>query len=81
MEYPVIDMKKTGQRLKLLGKEHNTSVRDIQEYLGLASVQSIYDWYHARTLPSLDHLLALSYLWCTSMENLLVIKEERSSLL
>lgn len=81
MEYPVIDMKRTGQRLKLLGKEHNTSVRDIQEYLGLASVQSIYDWYHARTLPSLDHLLALSHLWCTSMENMLVIKEERSSLL
>lgn len=81
MGYPVIDMNKTGQRLKLLGKQHNTSVREIQQYLGLASVQSIYDWYHARTLPSLDHLLALSYLWRTSMENMLVIKEERSSVL
>lgn len=80
MKYPVINMKRTGQRLKLLGIKNNTSVRQIQEYLGLASVQSVYDWYHAKTLPSLDHLLALSYLWCTTMENILVI-EERSSVL
>ena len=79
MEYLVIDMERTGEHLKSLSHEKNTSVRDIQKYLGLASVQSVYDWFHARTLPSLDHLLALGYLWDVQMENILVTRKlERS---
>ena len=41
MEYFVINMEKTGERIKYLSKERNTSVRQIKEYLGLESVQSI----------------------------------------
>ncbi len=72
MNYFVIDMEKTGERIRSLSREKNTSVRDIQEYLDLASVQSVYDWFHARTLPSVDHLLALGHLWEMHMENILV---------
>lgn len=72
MEYFVIDMEKTGERLRGLSKEKNTSVREIKEYLGLESVQSVYDWFHARTLPTVDHLFALGRLWDINMENILV---------
>lgn len=72
MEYFVIDMEKTGERLRCLSKEKNTSVREIKEYLGLESVQSVYDWFHARTLPTVDHLFALGRLWDINMENILV---------
>lgn len=72
MEYFVIDMEKTGERLKCLSKEKNTSVREIKEYLGLESVQSVYDWFHARTLPTVDHLFALGRLWDIGMESILV---------
>lgn len=72
MEYFVIDMEKTGERLKNLSKERNTSVREIKEYLGLESVQSVYDWFHARTLPTIDHLFALGRLWDMGMENIIV---------
>lgn len=72
MKYFVIDMKKTGERIKSLSKERNTSVREIQEYLGLESVQSVYDWFHAKTLPTIDHLFALGHLWGIDMEKILV---------
>lgn len=72
MEYFVIDMEKTGERIKYLSQEKKTSVRQIKEYLGLESVQSVYDWYHARTLPTVDHLLALGRLWDVDMETILV---------
>ena len=72
MKYFVIDMKKTGERIKSLSKERNTSVREIQEYLGLESVQSVYDWFHAKTLPTIDHLFALGHLWAIDMEKILV---------
>lgn len=68
----MIDMQKTGEHIKSLSREKNTSVREMQEYLGLESVQSIYDWFHARTLPSVDHLLALGQLWDVHMESILV---------
>ena len=75
MEYSVIDMQRTGEHIRHLSREKNTSVREIQVYLGLASVQSVYDWFHARTLPSLDHLLALGHLWGIGMESILVINK------
>ena len=65
-------MEKTGERLKDLSKERNTSVREIKEYLGLEPVQSIYGWFHARTLPTIDHLFASGHLWDIGMENILV---------
>lgn len=81
MEYFVINMEKTGERIKYLSKERNTSVRQIKEYLGLESVQSIYDWFHARTLPTIDHLLALGRLWDMDMENILVTDSRELSLI
>ncbi|MDE7198225.1 MAG: XRE family transcriptional regulator [Lachnospiraceae bacterium] len=79
MEYFVIDMERTGERIKHLSKERNTSVRQIQEYLGLESVQSVYDWFHARTLPTIDHLFALGRLWNIGMESILVTdRKERT---
>ncbi len=47
-------------------------MREIQEYLGLESVQSVYDWFHAKTLPTIDHLFALGHLWGIDMEKILV---------
>ncbi|MCM1386964.1 MAG: hypothetical protein NC231_06540 [Bacillus sp. (in: Bacteria)] len=73
MVYPVVDMQRTGEHIRNLSREKNTSVREVKEYLALASVQSIYDWFHSRTLPSVDHLLALGYLWNIHMEDILVI--------
>lgn len=76
MEFPIIDMKYTGIKLKMLCRERGIKVKDIQEFLQLASVQSVYDWYHGRTLPSVDNLLALSRLLSMPMESLLVIRTE-----
>ena len=72
MEYPVIDMKKTGTRIRTVCKVKGISVRRIQEYMGFSSTQSIYDWFHGKTLPSLDNFFALSKLLRVSMETLIV---------
>lgn len=70
--YPTINMQLTGKWIKMLCKLNRKSVRMIQEDLGLISVQSIYDWFHGRTLPALDNLYALSKLLNVSMEELLI---------
>lgn len=67
-----IDMKLTGKKLSYLAKLRGYSVKDIQEYLGLACPQPVYRWYKGIILPSVDNLLRLSELFGIHMEELLV---------
>lgn len=60
--YPTIDKVKTGKRIKALMKKKGLSVKNIQEYLGLGSVQSIYHWLGGSSMPTIDNLYALSEL-------------------
>lgn len=71
-EYPQINLKKTGEWLRLLCKRHGYTVKDIQEYLHISSNQAIYEWFNGHTLPSVNNLLALSDLLGVSMNDLLV---------
>lgn len=64
MQAPVIDMKRTGRRIYWICKISGRSVREIQNYLHICSPQSIYNWFHGKTLPSVDNLYALSaWMW------------------
>ena len=58
--YPTIDMKATGRRLRLLIRLRGLTVREVQEYLGLAWPHSIYHWFDGKNLPTLDNLYSLS---------------------
>lgn len=73
---PIIDMERTGLRIRKLCTANGYSVRDLQGYLEISCPQSIYNWYHGKALPSLDHLFALSHLLHVPMSWLLV---ERST--
>lgn len=75
--FPVIDTKKTGQRIKEECRKREITVKEIQRCLGLSAFQSIYDWFGGRTLPSLDNLLALSRLLGLPMEQLIVCRGEK----
>ena len=61
-EYPVIDKKKMGDTLKRYMKEGGLTARDVQEYLGLACVQTVYRWIGGISVPTVDNLYALSRL-------------------
>ena len=79
--YPVIDMKRTGENIKRLREEQNISVTEVQRFLGLMNPQAIYHWQRGISLPSVDHLCALSHLFGTSMNDIIVLADtpERSS--
>lgn len=65
---PQIDIYKTGQNIKHIAQMNGMTVKDIQEYLGLASVQSVYHWFAGRSLPTVDNLYALSELFGVPMD-------------
>lgn len=72
--YPVIDMCKTGLNIKRLREERNISVSALQDYLGLASQQAIYNWQRGTCLPTVDHLCALSHLFSVPMGDILILE-------
>ncbi len=76
MEYPVINMEATGARIKLLRLERNISVAQIASFMGDVSEQAVYKWQRGQTLPTVDNLFALSRLFETSMDNIIVEYEE-----
>lgn len=70
-EFPTIDMKATGINLKRIMKAKGFKAKDIQHYLGLCGVQSIYHWLNGSNLPSVDNLYALSVLLELPIDELL----------
>ena len=69
--FPMIDTVKTGQNLKMIMESRGLKVKDVQEYLGLAHPQGIYQWYTGHSLPTLDNLYALSELFHMPIDLLL----------
>lgn len=77
-DLPKINMHKTGQNIKRIMIKQGMTVRDIQEYLGLAAPQSIYHWFDGRSLPTVDNLYALSQLFCMPMDMLVCGNREEN---
>lgn len=71
MEYPVIDVKATGARIKELRKARRLKVDEIARFMGFESEQAIYKWQRGDSLPTIDNLYALSRLFETSVDDIL----------
>lgn len=78
-EYPTIDVKATGERIKELRKKSGLTIREVSEYMGFTTDQAVCKWQRGDSLPTVDNLYALSRLYGTSMEDILVGNDEMSS--
>lgn len=76
---PVIDKKKTGIHLRRIMDERGLSVKDIQQYLGLGSVQSVYHWLNGISMPTIDNLYALSELFQIPVDDMICGNRRKSS--
>lgn len=70
--YPTIDMKATGNRIWQIMKRKDITVKDVQRYLNLSSVQSVYHWLNGRNMPTIDNLYALSALFGMPVDDMLI---------
>jgi len=48
------------------------TVKDIQQYLGLSCVQSVYRWLNGYSMPTIDHLYALSELFQMPIDDMVM---------
>ena len=60
---PLINKRETGINLRRIMDSRGLSAKDVQEYLGLGCVQSVYRWLDGINMPTIDNLYALSELF------------------
>lgn len=69
--FPVIDKKKTAERISAIMKVYGKTPADIQNYLKLSCVQTVYRWLEGVNIPSIDNLYALSQLFQIPMDTMI----------
>ncbi len=76
MQYPVINVERTGKRIQRICERKGISAREIQEFMGFSARQSVYDWFRGKNLPTLDNLYALSRLLMVPMDTLVAASDQ-----
>ena len=79
-EFPVLNTAATGARIRELRKNHKLTVEQVRDFLGLESTQSIYKWQRGDSMPTIDNLYALSTLFETSVDDILIGSREEDEL-
>ncbi len=81
MQYPIIDKKKTAKHIRFFMNCRGLKPTDIQNYLGLTCVQTVYRWLDGTNIPSIDNLYALSRLFGIKVDDMLAEEGETASML
>ena len=66
--FPLINKRETGVNLRRIMDMRGITPKDVQEYLGLGCVQSVYRWFDGVNMPTIDTLYALSELFQVPMD-------------
>jgi transcriptional regulator with XRE-family HTH domain len=61
--FPLINKRETGVNLRRIMDKRGITAKQVQEYLGLGCVQSVYRWLDGVNMPTIDNLYALSGLF------------------
>ena len=71
---PVIDMMKTGQNIEKLRKDAGISVKELKDIFGFSGTHAIYKWQRGESLPTLDNIVALSFILKVNIDEILIYK-------
>ena len=66
--FPTINKRETGLNLRRIMDTRGITAKQVQEYLGLGCVQSVYRWIEGISMPTIDNLYALSELFQVPMD-------------
>jgi len=72
MEFPTIDLMRTGANIVRLRKAAGLTVHDLQMVFGFNSPQAIYKWQNGAALPTVDNLIVLAALLHVRIDDILI---------
>ncbi len=69
---PVLDLVATGEKIKNLIKAKGISVRQLQAIMGFPYVQTIYNWFAGKNMPTIDNLVVLAQILDVKIDEMVV---------
>ena len=71
---PVLDLDATGAKIKTLMKQRGITPRQLQILFDFPYVQTIYNWFAAKNMPTLDNLVVLAQVLGVTMDDIVVTR-------
>ena len=71
---PVLDLDATGTKIKTLMKQRGITPRQLQLILNFPYVQTVYNWFAGKNIPTLDNLVVLAKVLDVAMDDIVVTK-------
>lgn len=70
----MLDLDATGAKIKTIMKQKGVTPRQLQLILGFPYVQTIYNWFTAKNMPTLDNLVVLAQVLGVTMDDIIVTR-------
>lgn len=71
---PVLDLEATGSKIKTIMKQRGVSPRQLQLIMDFPYIQTVYNWFAGKNMPSLDNLVVLAQILDVTMDDLIVTR-------
>lgn len=71
---PVLDLETTGAKIKTLMKQRGITPRQLQILLDFPYVQTVYNWYAGKNMPTIDNLVVLAQVLGVTMDDIVVTR-------
>ena len=71
---PVLDLEATGAKIKTIMKLRGVTPRQLQLIMDFPYVQTIYNWFSGKNMPTLDNLVVLAQILDVTMDEIIVTK-------
>ena len=69
---PVLDLAATGAKIKTVMKDKGITARELQIIMDFPYVQTIYNWFAGKNMPTIDNLVVLAKILAVTMDDLVV---------
>ena len=69
---PVLDLEGTGTKIKTIMKDKGITARELQIIMDFPYVQTIYNWFAGKNMPTIDNLIVLAKILAVPMDDLIV---------
>ena len=71
---PVLDLDATGAKIKTLMKQRGITPRQMQLILNFPYVQTVYNWFAGKNMPTIDNLVVLAQVLEVAMDDIIVTR-------
>lgn len=69
---PVVDMKATGENIRMVMKKAGVSVRDVRDACGFTTGNTVYRWLQGASLPAIESMVVLAHLCHVTINDIVI---------